>query len=120
MEVLLVIGKILFGSLFVGAGINHFKNLDAMVGYAQYKKLPFAKAGVLASSVLLIVSPVLFLFGILEIASLASLGLFLAITAIVFHNYWTVEDAQAKMNEQIAFNKNIALLGTVLAMIALL
>ena len=120
MEVLLIIGKILFGALFMGAGFNHFKNMTAMVGYAQYKNLPFAKTGVFLSGLLLIIAPILFLFSILEIVSLSGLGIFLAVTAILFHNYWTVEDPQTKMNEQISFNKNVALLGAILVMITLL
>lgn len=120
MELLLIVGKILFGSLFVGSGINHLKNLDAMTSYAQYKKIPFAKAGVVVSGLLLLVAPVLFLFGVLEVASLVGLAVFLAATALFFHNYWTIEDPQAKMNEQISFNKNVALLGAVLVMLSLL
>lgn len=120
MEILLIIGKVLFGTLFVSSGIGHLKNLEAMTGYAQYKKIPFAKAGVIVSGLVILIAPVLFLFGVLEVASLVALAVFLGATAVFFHNYWTIEDAQAKMNEQIAFNKNVSLLGAVLVILALL
>jgi len=120
MTVVSVIGKILFGMLFVGSGIGHFKNTNAMVGYAQYKKLPFAKFGVLASGVLLIVAPVLFIFSIAEVAALIALALFLIATAVIFHQFWKETDVNTKMNEQIAFNKNMALAGAILVIISLL
>lgn len=120
MEVLYVIGKVLFSYLFVTSGINHFKNLDAMVGYAQYKKLPFAKPAVLASGTLLVVAPVLLIVGVLEVLALASIAVFLLITAFVFHAYWKEIDAMARMNEQISFNKEISLVGAALALIALI
>lgn len=120
MEVLLVIGKILFSYLFVTSGINHFKNLNAMTGYAQYKKLPLAKPAVIASGVLLVVAPVLFIVGVFEVLSLALISAFLTATAFIFHAYWNETDATAKMNEQISFNKEISLVGAALALIALL
>lgn len=120
MEILLIIGKVLFGLLFVGSGIGHIKNVEAMTGYAQYKNLPFPKVVVLVSGVAIIAAPVFFVIGIFEVAALITLAVFLAATAVIFHNYWTIEDPQTKMNEQISFNKNVALLGAVLVILALL
>ena len=60
MEILLIIGKVLFGALFVGSGISHFKALDFMTNYATYKKIPFARFGVIVSGAAIIVAPILF------------------------------------------------------------
>ena len=91
-----------------------------MTGYAKYKKLPFAKFGVLSSGVLLIVAPLLLLSGIAEIPALIAIAAFLTGTAFIFHPYWKEVDATAKMNEQIAFNKELSLIGATLVIIALL
>jgi uncharacterized membrane protein YphA (DoxX/SURF4 family) len=120
MEFVLFIGKLLFSYLFLMSGVAHFKSVDAMTGYAKYKKLPFAKLGVLASGVLLIVAPLLFLAGIAEAVALVAIALFLTATAFIFHAYWTETDAQTKMNEQIAFNKEISLIGATLVILSLL
>ncbi|MSX70861.1 MAG: DoxX family protein, partial [Actinobacteria bacterium] len=47
MNVVTLIGRLLFAALFIGSGIGHFAKLEAMTGYAKYKKLPAAKLGVL-------------------------------------------------------------------------
>ena len=120
MDAILVIGRILFAFIFVTSGIAHFAKLEAMTGYAQYKKLPAAKLGVL-------ISGLFFLLGGIYIAAgfWVDLGaLLLAIThilaAVIFHNFWKETDPTAKQNEMIAFNKDIALAGAALILFALI
>lgn len=120
MEALLIIGKVLFSYLFVTSGINHFKNVDAMTGYAQYKGLPLAKPAVLASGAMLVVAPVLLVAGVFEVFALAAIAAFLLGTAFIFHPYWKETDPNNKMNEMISFNKEISLIGACLALIALI
>lgn len=124
MDVVLGIGLVLFGYLFVVSGIGHLKNKEAMSGYAQFKKVPSPMTAVVVSGLLLIVAPVLVLVGVfttvaVSYVGLALLGLFLLSTLVLMHNYWAV-DGEAKMNEQINFNKNLALLGAVLVIAALI
>jgi uncharacterized membrane protein YphA (DoxX/SURF4 family) len=45
--------------------------------------------------------------------------LFLAIATPKMHNYWAAPDANARMADFINFQKNLALLGAALAMLAL-
>jgi uncharacterized membrane protein YphA (DoxX/SURF4 family) len=120
MEILEIIGKILFGMLFVGSGISHFKNTSAMAGYARSKGLLFADLNVYLSGILLVVAPILYLFGIWETAMLISLAVFLTLTAFIFHPYWKENDPMTKMNEQIAFNKEVSLIGAILIVLSLL
>jgi putative oxidoreductase len=120
MEILETIGKILFGMLFVGSGIGHFKNTSAMAGYARSKGLLFADLNVYLSGILLVVAPILYIFGIWETAMLISLAVFLTLTAFIFHPYWKEKDPMTKMNEQIAFNKEVSLIGAILIVLSLL
>jgi uncharacterized membrane protein YphA (DoxX/SURF4 family) len=46
MDLVLIIGRILFALIFINSGIAHFTKTAAMTGYAQYKKVPAAKASV--------------------------------------------------------------------------
>jgi putative oxidoreductase len=120
MEIIEVVGKILFSLLFIGSGINHFKNTSSLSKYAMSKGLLFADLNVYLSGVLLIIAPVALIFGIFETLALASLALFLLLTAFIFHPYWKETDSMAKMNEQIAFNKEISIVGAILIIISLL
>ena len=120
MEVLLLVGKVLFSYLFVTSGINHFKNFTAMAAYARYKNLFMADLGVLVSGVVLIVAPVLFVLGVAEVLMLYLIAGFLTMTAFIFHAYWKETDPQQKMAEMLTFNKEISLIGAALALIALI
>jgi len=120
MEIIEVIGKVLFSLLFIGSGINHFKNTSAMSQYAMSKGLLFADLNVYLSGVLLVIAPIFLIFGIFETVALISLAVFLLLTAFIFHPYWKETDGMAKMNEQIAFNKEISLVGAILIIISLL
>ncbi|MEY4323713.1 MAG: hypothetical protein RL410_1494 [Actinomycetota bacterium] len=114
MDIVFIIGRVLFAILFVGAGIGHFKALEAMTGYAQYKKLPAAKAGVIVSGLIFLLGGLSVAFGVYGVYGALAIAAVLFPTAIIFHNYWTVEDAQAKQTEKMAFNKDIALAGAAL------
>ena len=120
MEALLILGKVLFASIFVTSAVSHFKAADYLAGYAQSKRVPAPKLSVLASGVLLALAPVLFVFGIAESLALVTLAVFLLITAVVFHDFWNVKDPQAKVTEQISFFKEISLVGAILVILSLL
>lgn len=122
MEIaLFLVGKVLYSLLFVTSGVAHITNRDAMAGYAQFKRWPAPMASVIISGVLLIVAPIVFILGLgwLSYIALGFLALFLLATAVGFHNFWTIEDPEARMNEQTAFFKNASLFGATLVIIAL-
>lgn len=118
MEVLEIIGKVLFAFLFVNSGINHLINRNYLAGYVQSKRLPLPLTTTVVSGIVLIVAPLLFLFNIVPVIALAVLGAFLLLTAVFMHDFWRQDDEQTKANEQIQFSKDIALLGAVLVMIS--
>lgn len=120
MEIIEIVGKVLFSLLFIGSGINHFKNTSSMSKYAMSKGLLFAELNVYLSGVLLVIAPMALIFGVFETAALVSLAVFLLLTAFIFHPYWKETDVMAKMNEQIAFNKEVSLVGAILIIISLL
>ena len=114
MDIVFIVGRVLFAALFLGAGFGHFKATEAMVGYATYKKLPAPKAGVLLSGAIFILGGLSVAFGVYGVYGALAIAAVLFPTAIIFHNFWTIEDAQAKQTEQMAFNKDIALAGAAL------
>lgn len=120
MNAVLLVGRILFGALFVTSGIAHFAKLEAMTGYAKYKKLPAAKLGVLASGLFFLLGGVYTVIGLWVDLGALLLAITLVLAAVIFHNYWKETDATAKQNEMIAFNKDLALAGASLILFALI
>ena len=119
MNAVLVIGRIFVAALLIGAGIAHFAKLEAMTGYAKYKKLPAAKFGVIISGLFFLAGGVFNLLGLWVDLGNLLLAITLVLAAVIFHNFWKESDATAKQNEQIAFNKDIALAGFALIIFAL-
>jgi uncharacterized membrane protein YphA (DoxX/SURF4 family) len=120
LNAVLLVGRILFGALFVTSGIAHFAKLEAMTGYAKYKKLPAAKLGVLASGLFFLLGGVYTVIGLWVDLGALLLAITLVLAAVIFHNYWKETDATAKQNEMIAFNKDLALAGASLILFALI
>jgi uncharacterized membrane protein YphA (DoxX/SURF4 family) len=117
MDVVLVIARILFAAIFINSGIMHLTKLEAMTGYAKYKKVPAAKLSV-------VVSGLMILIGGLYIALYADLGalliaIFLIPAAFMMHAFWKETDATAKQNESIGFFKDLSLAGAALIIFVL-
>jgi uncharacterized membrane protein YphA (DoxX/SURF4 family) len=115
MNAVFIIARVLFVLLFLGSAFGHIAKAEAMAGYAQYKGAPGGKAGVILSGVALGVGALSVLLGIY--GDLGALLLAATLVPITFfmHAFWKESDAQAKQTEQIAFNKNLALIGGALA-----
>jgi uncharacterized membrane protein YphA (DoxX/SURF4 family) len=120
MEIILVIGRVLFALLFISSGLAHFAQRDAMTGYAQFKKVPAAKFSVLLSGLVILLGGIYIALGIYADLGALLLAIFLIPTAFMMHNFWTIEDAQAKQGEMINFMKNLSLAGAALIIFALL
>lgn len=120
MNAVLVIGRILFAALFIGAGISHFAKLEVMTGYAKYKKLPAAKLGVILSGLFFLLGGIYIVLGFWVDLGALLIAITLVLAAVIFHQYWKESDANTKMQEQMAFNKDLALAGAALIIFALI
>lgn len=114
MELIFLVGRILFAVIFLASGIGHLTATAAMAGYAQSKGVPAAKASTILSGIVIIVGALLVLTGFYGDLGALLLAAFLIPTAFLMHAYWKETDPMAKMNEQIAFNKDISLAGAAL------
>jgi len=119
MNAIVLIGRILFGGFFLMSGINHFTKLEAMTGYAKYKKLPAAKLGVLISGLMLVIGGIYIVLGYYADLGALLLAIFLVLAAVIFHNWGKETDATAKQTEMMAFMKDIALAGGALVIFAM-
>lgn len=119
MDILLVIGRVLFALIFINSGIAHLTKLDAMAGYAQFKKVPAAKLSVIVSGLMIIIGGLYVAFGVWADLGALLLAIFLVPTAFMMHNFWTIQDAQAKQGEMVNFFKNLSLAGAALIIFVL-
>ena len=119
MNILFLIGRIIFGGYFLMNAWNHFKYSEPMSGYAASKGVPFPKVSVLFGGVLLLLGGLGIVFGIAPEASLALLVIFLVLVTFKMHAYWKVTDPNMQMGERINFYKNLALIGALLMLYAI-
>lgn len=114
MEIIFLVGRILFAIIFVASALGHLTATSAMAGYAKSKRVPAAKAATILSGIVMIVGALLVATGYYGDLGALLLVAFLLPTAFLMHAYWKETDPMAKMNEQISFNKDISLAGAAL------
>jgi uncharacterized membrane protein YphA (DoxX/SURF4 family) len=119
MDIVLVIARVLFALIFISSGISHLTKLEAMTGYAQYKKVPAAKFSVLLSGLMILIGGLYIAFGVYADLGALLLALFLIPTAFLMHAFWKETDPTAKQNESIGFFKDLSLAGAALIIFAL-
>lgn len=116
MDVVILIGRILFGTVFVGGALGHFTQTAAMAAYTESKGIKPGKLAVLASGAWMFAGAVLIILGAWADLGALMLVAFLLPTAFIMHPFWREQDPQAKAGEQIHFNKDISLAGATLAL----
>ena len=118
-DAVLLVGRVLFALIFINSGIAHLTKLNAMTGYAQFKKVPAPKLAVIVTGLMLIIGGLYVALGIFADLGALLLAIFLILSAFMMHNFWTIQDDQAKQGETINFFKNISLAGAALIIFAL-
>lgn len=118
MDVVVLIGRIVFVVLFLGSGFGHLTQTEMMAGYAGSKGVPSPKAAVAGSGVLIVVGAVMVLLGLWADLGALLLVVFLVPTAVMMHGPWKVTEAQDKQMEQTQFLKDLALAGAALMLFA--
>lgn len=119
MDVVALIGRILFAAIFLASSFGHLTQTEAMAGYAGSKGVPMPKLAVLASGVIMAVGILLIVLGIWADLGALLLVLFLLPTAFLMHAFWRETDGQARQVEQVQFMKDISLAGGSLLLFAL-
>lgn len=109
-----ILGSIIFGAYFVFSGFNHFKNEKMLTGYAKSKAVPSPRLAVLLSGAMMIIGGLGYIFQMYIQYSAILLVLFLIPTTFMMHSFWKISDPAHRMNDQINFMKNVALIGALL------
>lgn len=113
---MLLLGRILAGSLFLVAGIRHFMFYAGTVGYFTKLGFPAPEAMVWLSIIIHIVGGILLIVGWkTQLTSWVLLALVVIATAMA-HRFWQF-DATQYGNQLNHFLKNLAIIGGLLYMI---
>ena len=116
MDVTILVGRILFAAVFLGGAIGHFTTTAVMSAYTESMGLRPGRLYVIGSGVWQMAAALLVVVGAWTDLGALMLAVFLVPTAVVMHRFWASPDAETKMNEQIHFNKDIALAGAALTL----
>jgi putative oxidoreductase len=117
MDVIFLIGRILFGLLFIGSGIAHVTDKGAMAGYAESRGVKPGRPAVLVSGVVILVGAVLVILGVwIDVGAILLAG-FLLSTAFLMHDFWKESEAQSRQTEMTQFLKDLALCGGALMLL---
>jgi putative oxidoreductase len=119
VDIIVLIGRILFAFLFLTSGYAHFAQRKAMSQYAAARGVPMAMPAVLAGGVLLVAGGIMVLLGIWADLGALLLVIFLLPTAVLMHGFWKDTDPQARQTEITQFSKDTALAGASLMLFAL-
>ncbi|MGW6332234.1 DoxX family protein [Nocardia rhamnosiphila] len=118
MDVVVLIGRVMFVILFLSSALGHFTQTKAMAGYARAKGVPVPELAVRGSGLLMLLGSISILFGIWPDAGALLLLIMLVPTMIMMHAFWKETEAEATQSETIQFNKDLALAGACLMLFA--
>lgn len=119
MDIVFLIGRILFGGYFLMGGINHFTKMGMMTGYATSKNVPMPKVSVALTGIVLALGGLGILLGVQILASVVLLTAFLVVASFKMHRFWGMEEGEAKMHEMRYFMVNLALAGATLMLLGI-
>ncbi|MFN2587034.1 MAG: DoxX family protein [Actinomycetota bacterium] len=118
MDVLALAARILFVLIFLSSGLfGHLGSGRPMLtGFAAARKIPSPGFLVPFSGLWIVAGSLSVVLGIYGDVGALMLALFVTATALFMHPFWKEGDEQSKMQEQVQFNKDLALAGGGLAL----
>jgi len=116
-DTLALVGRVLLAWLFVPAGWGKIAGFSGVAGYIASKGIPFPEVCAALAIAVELGLGLMLLVGWQTRWAALGLAIFVAVITPIFHAYWAVPEAQQMMQQQ-AFNKNLAVLGGLLALTA--
>lgn len=108
-----LVGRILIALLFILAGVGKISGFEGTAGYIASKGLPFPELLTAGTIAVEIGGGLLLAIGWKARCAALSLFAFTALTAFIFHNFWSLPPAQAQ-EQMIHFMKNLSIMGGLL------
>src|SRR3954454_22294264 len=119
MDIIELIGRLVFASLFLFYGIQHFTKFAFFKGYAAAKGTPLAGIAVAVTGAMLLAGGTLVAVGAWADLGALILFVFLVPVAVTIHPFWKETDPGTRGAEQGVFLKDLALGGAALLFLGL-
>jgi putative oxidoreductase len=119
MDVVELVGRLVFAGLFLFYGVQHFRKFDFFSGYAGSKGTPVPRLAVAGTGLMLLVGGTLVALGAWPDLGALILFVFLVPVAFTIHPFWKETDPATRGNEQGIFLKDVALGGAALLFLGL-
>ena len=119
MDVLVLVGRLLFALVFLEASLSHITQTAALAGYARSRDVRSATRLTLLSGVGILAAGLSVAFGIWADLGALVLVVFLLATSFGIHSFWK-DDDEARLQVRMQFQKDLALAGAALAMFGLI
>ncbi|MGH2961539.1 MAG: DoxX family protein [Microbacterium sp.] len=118
MDVLFLIGRVLFALIFIFSGIAvHLVGRKQGVEYARSYGSPLPEIGVPLTGMMAIAGAVMIALGLwADLGALLIVAFLLLITPIM-HAFWRETEEQMRQTQTVMFMKNIAMLGGALVIL---
>ena len=114
-----LLGRIMLATIFFMSAVgNRIPEFDSIAGYMAAEGVPLPKIMLAGAIVFLIAGSLSLIAGFKARLGAGLLFVFLLLATYYFHDFWTIEDAQAKQGQMIHFMKNLALMGSMLFVMA--
>lgn len=115
MDIILLAGRILFASLFLGSTMGHLMKTADMAQYAGSRGVPMPTLATRVTGVQMLLGGLMVVLGLWGDLGAILLFAFLVPTAVLMHAFWKETEPMAKQMEMVHFNKDVALAGAALA-----
>ena len=114
MQLLFLIGRLMYAALFVESGIGHVTKTKQMGAYAKSSGVPAAEFMTFLTGIMILAGAISIVFDFMIFYGALLILLFLVPTAFVMHAFWKIQDPGMKQMQHIQFMKNISLAGAAL------
>jgi putative oxidoreductase len=115
---LMLLGRILYSVQFGISAVGHIRASGMFVGMARSKGVPVAGVAGWPSGIYLAIGSASVVFGIWPDIGAIMLGLWCIPTAVLIHNFWTIEDANDRRAQRMSFVRNVTYLGGAVGLLA--
>lgn len=119
MDVVFLIGRILFTALFIGSSIAHLTDRGAMAGYAESRGVKPGQPAVWVTGGQILLGGLSVLLGVWMDVGAILLALFTLSAALLMHAFWRDKDPTTRQQEMTQFMKDISLTGASLILLFL-
>jgi putative oxidoreductase len=120
VDVVFIIGRLIFGGYWVLNGLNHFINMKMMADSTRQRGVPFpAELSVAVTGLMMLLGGLTIILGVYTYIGMALIILFPLSAMIFIHKFWEMSDPMARMMEMILFMRNAAYIGVLLMLYTL-